>query len=126
MFPVAIGDNQFADYEYSYVWAYRTLYDVLMPMYGANDWEVPYSFTEYDNQKSGNTPYAPIYEYINFFTNTVFKAKDKSFKELELNTKFMNKMQEAEYKKEAKSKFHSWIAIWNNRVNGSLDTSTLD
>lgn len=126
MFPVAIGDNQFADYEYSYVWAYRTLYDVLMPMYGANDWEVPYDFTEYDNQKSGNTRYAPIYEYINFFTNTVFKAKDKSFKELELNTNFMNKMQEAEYKKEAKSKFHSWIAIWNNRVNGSLDTSTLD
>ncbi|MBZ4226989.1 hypothetical protein, partial [Mycoplasma tauri] len=124
MFAPTIN-NVLYDYEYSYAWAYRLLYEMVIPAYAANDWELPSDLLEYFNDLNLQK-YMLIHKYINFFLNTVLKDKDSNFESL-TDYSGMNRetIKSEDYKEKAKEKFLNWLGVWSNRLGSNVKTGEM-
>ncbi|MBZ4204358.1 CDS14 family ICE transfer lipoprotein [Mycoplasma tauri] len=124
MFAPTIN-NVLYDYEYSYAWAYRLLYEMVIPAYAANDCELPSDLLEYFNDLNLQE-YMLIHKYINFFLNTVLKDKDSNFESL-TDYSDMNRetIKSEDYKEKAKEKFLNWLGVWSNRLGSNIKTGEM-
>ncbi|WP_373422774.1 CDS14 family ICE transfer lipoprotein [Mycoplasma tauri] len=126
MFAPTIN-NVLYDYEYSYAWAYRLLYEMVIPAYAANDWELPKLLSDFlieiEHNISDNNL---IHKYINFFLNTVLKDKDSNFESLTDYSDMNSETIKSEnYKEKAKEKFLNWLGVWSNRLGSNIKTGEI-
>ncbi|QSB07358.1 hypothetical protein JS510_02490 [Mycoplasma tauri] len=126
MFAPTIN-NVLYDYEYSYAWAYRLLYEMVIPAYAANDWELPKLLSDFlieiEHNISDNNL---IHKYINFFLNTVLKDKDSNFESLtDYSDMNSETIKSEDYKEKAKEKFLNWLAVWSNRLGSNIKTGEM-
>ncbi|MBZ4218444.1 CDS14 family ICE transfer lipoprotein [Mycoplasma tauri] len=124
MFAPTIN-NVLYDYEYSYAWAYRLLYEMVIPAYAANDWELPSDLFNYLHGLSSRYNNL-IHKYINFFLNTVLKDKDSNFESLtDYSDMNSETIKSEDYKEKAKEKFLNWLAVWSNRLGSNIKTGEM-
>ncbi|MBT1416864.1 hypothetical protein FCM95_04045, partial [Mycoplasma bovis] len=113
MFPIA--NNEFsalitkADYEHSFVWAHRALYEEIIPIYVALFGELPSKLVLNNNN---NNNQINIKKYITYYVNKVMKNKFQDFKEIEDNTDLNEKHNTEEYKKKAGEIYKEWLNKW--------------
>ncbi|MBZ4226734.1 hypothetical protein, partial [Mycoplasma tauri] len=124
MFAPTIN-NVLYDYEYSYAWAYRLLYEMVIPAYAANDWELPVDLSKYLHGLSFRYNNL-IHKYINFFLNTVLKDKDSNFESLtDYSDMNSETIKSEDYKEKAKEKFLNWLGVWSNRLGSNIKTGEM-
>lgn len=109
MFPVANNELSAlitkADYEHSFVWAHRALYEEVIPIHVALFGELPADLVPNNNQIN-------IKKYITYYVNKVMKNKFQDFKEIEDNTDLNEKYNTEEYKKKAGEIYKEWLNKW--------------
>ncbi|WP_412031580.1 CDS14 family ICE transfer lipoprotein [Metamycoplasma buccale] len=113
------------DFEYSWVFAYRFLFDVLVPTFMANNFELPGSFIDFSRWLSNknNEPYY-IYRFTLNYLNQIFKDKDKNFKNLEAYVNSYENSLDATKKEAAKDTFlEKIIKNWNSVLKMNVKTN---
>ncbi|CBH40530.1 CDS14 family ICE transfer lipoprotein [Mycoplasmopsis agalactiae] len=118
MFPVANDELSAlitkADYEHSFVWAHRALYEEVIPIYVALFGKLPSKLVLNNNNQIN------IKKYITYYVNKVMKDKFSDFKEIEDNTDLQEKHKTEEYKKKANEIYKEWLNKWK----GLKETTT--
>lgn len=81
MKSLTMGDK--IDFDYTYRFAYKFLYEKLVPTMAANGWNMPDEFDVLEkNMLDRNKKDSYIYDYIFKYINVIFKAKYKDIDEI--------------------------------------------
>lgn len=111
-----------SDFEYSWVWAYNFLYDVIIPFYQASNLELPQEIKHFDLDLTSGKSHK-IYQFAAQYLNTIFEKKVIN---LDYNHQHISQQFEDESGKKAnKAKWLNFIKNWNGKLGMGVDITEL-
>ncbi|MHA3901036.1 CDS14 family ICE transfer lipoprotein [Metamycoplasma hominis] len=117
MKSLTMGDK--IDFDYTYRFAYKFLYEKLVPTMVANGWNMP---IEFDNLESGmlnrNRKDSYIYDYIFKYINVIFKAKYKDIDEIKKPNGYLDLNNKEHWQKLF---LDNVLKKWNSAFNINVD-----
>ena len=120
--PTAIFPDSFSDIQNSWAFAYKILYDVIIPFYAmCDEWAIPNDLIIFDKEISSDKSEAYyIYQLALFYINKVMKEHYGSeFEELKVHKDFIKDIEnKKDYLKTVFLKFiENWSPVLNMGVN---------
>lgn len=120
--PTAIFPDSFSDIQNSWAFAYKILYDVIIPFYAmCDEWTIPNDLIIFDKEISSDKSEAYyIYQLALFYINKVMKEHYGSeFEELKVHKDFIKDIEnKKDYLKTVFLKFiENWSPVLNMGVN---------
>lgn len=117
MKSLTMGDK--IDFDYTYRFAYKFLYEKLVPTMVANGWNMP---NEFDNLESGmlnkNRKDSYIYDYIFKYLNVIFKDKYKDIDEIKKPNGYLDLNNKEHWQKLF---LDNVLKKWNSAFNINVD-----
>ncbi len=117
MKSLTMGDK--IDFDYTYRFAYKFLYEKLVPTMVANGWNMPDEFDVLEkNMLDRNKKDSYIYDYIFKYLNVIFKAKYKDIDEIKKPNGFLDVNNKEHWQKLF---LDNVLKKWNSAFNINVD-----
>lgn len=117
MKSLKMGDK--IDFDYTYRFAYKFLYEKLVPTMVANGWNMPDEFDVLEkNMLDRNKKDSYIYDYIFKYINVIFKAKYKDIDEIKKPNDFLDLNNKEHWQKLF---LDNVLKKWNSAFNVNVD-----
>lgn len=117
MKSLKMGDK--IDFDYTYRFAYKFLYEKLVPTMVANGWNMPNEFKNLeDDMLDKNRKDSYIYDYIFKYINVIFKAKYKDIDEIKKPNGFLDVNNKEHWQKLF---LDNVLKKWNSAFNINVD-----
>lgn len=117
MKSLTMGDK--IDFDYTYRFAYKFLYEKLVPTMAANGWTMPGEFDVLEkNMLDRNQKDSYIYDYIFKYINVIFKAKYKDIDEIKKPNGYLDSNNKEHWQKLfLDNVLKKWNSAFNINVN---------
>lgn len=117
MKSLTMGDK--IDFDYTYRFAYKFLYEKLVPTMVANGWKMPDEFKNLEsNMLDRSSKDSYIYDYIFKYINVIFKAKYKDIDEIKKPNGFLDVNNKEHWQKLF---LDNVLKKWNSAFNINVD-----
>lgn len=117
MKSLTMGDK--IDFDYTYRFAYKFLYEKLVPTMVANGWNMPYEFKNLEEAMlDRNRKDSYIYDYIFKYLNVIFKAKYKDIDEIKKPNGYLDLNNKEHWQKLF---LDNVLKKWNSAFNINVD-----
>ena len=117
-----LWQNGTSDFEYSWVWAYNFLYEVVIPFYQASNLELPQEIKHFDLDLTSGKSHK-IYQFAAQYLNTIFEKKviNLDYYHQHISQQF----EDEDGKKANKAKWLNFIKNWNGKLGMDVDITEL-